>query len=166
MSSRVLNCDGKWQTDVWRVDRDGNDAADRGPRLLPLASWLAGEPESERGVWLAPADDPSALVAHFARVRLVAVDFPTFADGRGYSIATLLRQRGYRGELRAIGDVLVDQLFMLKRVGFTSFALRVDQDEVAAVAALKTYSDVYQAASDDSLPYFRRRGLQSVSTVT
>ena len=119
MSARVLHCDGKWQTDAWRVARDGHDAPHGGPRLLPLASWLAGDPGSEHGVWLAPADDPSALVAHFARVRLVAVDFPTFTDGRGYSIATLLRRLGYRGELRAIGDVLVDQLFMLKRVGFT-----------------------------------------------
>ena len=166
MSARVLHCDGTWQTDAWRVARDGHDAPHGGPQLLPLASWLARGPGSEHGVWLAPADDPSALLAHFARVRLIAVDFPTFTDGRGYSIATLLRQQGYRGELRAIGDVLVDQLFMLKRVGFTSFALRADQDEVAAVAALQTYSDVYQAASDDALPYFRRRGLQPARTGT
>jgi uncharacterized protein (DUF934 family) len=161
----VLHCDGKWQADAWHVARDENDMSVAGPQLLPLASWLAGDPGSEHGVWLAPADDPSALVAHFTRVRLIAVDFPTFTDGRGHSIATRLRQLGYRAELRAIGDVLVDQLFMLKRVGFSSFALRVDQDEVTAVAALQTYSDVYQAASDDLLPYFRRRGLQPVSTV-
>jgi uncharacterized protein (DUF934 family) len=166
MSSRVLHSDGKWQADAWRVVRDEHDATDGHPRLLPLPSWLEGDPESERGVWLAPTDDPSALMVHFARLQLVAVDFPTFTDGRGYSIATLLRRLGYRGEMRAIGDVLVDQLFMLKRVGFTSFALRVDQDDAAAVAALQTYSDVYQAASDHALPYFRRRCPAPVGATT
>jgi len=162
----VLHCDGTWQTDAWRVARDEHDAADGGLRLLPLAPWLTTDPAAEHGVWLAPADDPSPLLPHFARVRLIAVDFPTFTDGRGYSIATLLRQLGYRGELRAIGDVLVDQLFMLKRVGFTSLALRIDEDEAAAVAALQAYSDVYQAASDHALPYFRRRGPANVSAAT
>ena len=78
--------------------------------------------------WRRP-DDPAALVPHLDAVPLVAIDFPVFNDGRGYSTAAVLRSRyRYRGDLRAIGDVLIDQLFFLRRVGFTSFPLRADQD--------------------------------------
>ena len=80
------------------------------------------------------------------------------ADGRGYSIAALLRTRlNYRGELRATGEVLVDQVFMLRRVGFDSFALRADQAEADARTALRRYSAVYQAAADVAVPAFKRR---------
>ncbi len=90
-------------------------------------------------------------------VPLIAIDFPVFNDGRGYSTAAVLRSRyQYRGDLRAIGDVLIDQLFFLRRVGFTSFLLRADQDHLKAVAKLRTFSDAYQGAADDPLPAFRR----------
>jgi uncharacterized protein (DUF934 family) len=157
MTARVLCSDGGWQSNVWRVIRDGSDALDESACVLPLTVWLAGDPGPTRGVWLAPTDDPMALAPYLAQVPLIAVDFLKFTDGRGYSIASLLRRLGYRGELRAIGEVLIDQLFMLSRVGFSSFELRVGQDEAVAVAALRTYSDAYQAADDQALPYFRRR---------
>ena len=166
MTARVLRCDGSSHVDAWCVVRAGSDAPDAQAPVLPLADWLAADPTADRGVWLAPTDDPGALAPHLARVPLIAVDFPKFSDGRGYSIATLLRRLGFRGELRAIGDVLVDQLFMLRRVGFTSFALRPDQDAAAAAAALRTYSEVYQAASDQPLPYFRRRTLAPASAAS
>ena len=91
------------------------------------------------------------------RLELVAIDFPKLTDGRGYSTATLVRTRlQYRGDLRAIGEVLVDQVFMLRRVGFSSLALRGDQPIEVARAALKSYSNVYQNAADGSRPAFRR----------
>ena len=103
-------------------------------------------------------DDPQALAADLERIPLVAIQFARFNDGRGYSIARLLRQRyGYRGELRAIGDVLRDQLFYMKRVGFDAFALRADQDVDAALHAFADFSETYQAAVDQPLPLFRRR---------
>ena len=163
----VLTRDGPWTTDKWRVLRDAvefdaglpprSGEAEAEPILLPLTLYLAQSQPAAHGVWLSPTDDPIALVPHLQSVPLVAIDFPVFNDGRGYSTAAVLRSRHrYRGDLRAIGDVLIDQLFFLRRVGFSSFALRADQDRDRAVKALSTFSDVYQSAADQPLPAFRR----------
>jgi uncharacterized protein (DUF934 family) len=132
--------------------------------LIPLALWLE-QPQERRdavrgsfGVVLQGSDDPAALAADFERIPVVAIQFARFNDGRGYSIARLLRQRyGYRGELRAIGDVLRDQLFYMKRVGFDAFELRADQDVETALHAFGDFSETYQAAVDQPIPLFRRR---------
>jgi uncharacterized protein (DUF934 family) len=93
---------------------------------------------------------------------LIAVNFPQFTDGRGYSIARLLRERySWRGELRAIGDVLRDQLFYLARCGFDAFMLREGQDAQAALAAFNDFSEGYQASVERPQPLFRRRGIVS-----
>jgi uncharacterized protein (DUF934 family) len=124
---------------------------------MQAATRTASEGTAPKGVTLSPTDDPAQLTPYFHQLAVICVEFPEFTDGRGYSIAAVVRKLGFAGDLRAIGDVLVDQVFMLKRVGFTSFALRADQDAVAAAAALVTYSDAYQGAADQTLPYFRRR---------
>jgi uncharacterized protein (DUF934 family) len=147
---------------AWVLESPGAGpvAGPREGRLLPLAAWQAADPAARAGagLWLAPADDPRPLAGQLDDVPIVAVDFPTFKDGRGYSIAALLRSRlRYAGDLRAVGDVLIDQLHYLKRVGFTSFALRADQKVADAVAALRTFSEAYQGAADGALPLFRRR---------
>ncbi|MDF1762419.1 MAG: DUF934 domain-containing protein [Oleibacter sp.] len=91
----------------------------------------------------------------FARI---CIDFPKFSDGRGYSAARLLRERyGFNGELRAVGDVLIDQLFFMKRCGFDTFALRDDQVLEDALAAFSTFSVSYQNDVLDQKPLFRRR---------
>lgn len=154
--TRVLTRDGVSTDDHWPVLPAEAATDDTEPALLPLDAYLAQAQPVAHGVWLAPSDDPSTLDPHLPSVPLIAVQFPKFADGRGYSIAARLRRRGYRGDLRAIGEILVDQLFMLKRVGFTSFALRGDQSADDARAALHRYSDAYQAAYDVDLPAFRR----------
>jgi uncharacterized protein (DUF934 family) len=153
----VLTRDGVFTDDHWPVLGADADAPESDAVLLPLAGYLAQPQPAAHGVWLAPTDDPATLAPHLASVPLVAVQFPKFADGRGYSIAHQLRRLGYAGDLRAIGAVLVDQLFMLRRVGFTSFELRADLSTEAARAALARYSDTYQAAADGALPAFRRR---------
>ncbi|MFN9388733.1 MAG: DUF934 domain-containing protein [Betaproteobacteria bacterium] len=132
-----------------------------GPVLVPLAHWLAGaetlQGRRDTGVWLAPDDDPLALAPWIDGLAVVAVDFPKFTDGRGYSSAYLLRNRlGYRGELRAIGDVLPDQLAYLKRVGFDAFALRPDKKPAQALAAMGAFSEAYQGSTDQPRPVFRR----------
>lgn len=110
---------------------------------------------------LAPSDDPATIADELPHLSLVAVDFPSFTDGRGYSIARLLRDRHhYEGELRAVGDILRDQLFLLSRVGFNTFALRDDQDVGAALSAFADFSEVYQAAWDRG-PLFGRRFAQA-----
>lgn len=143
-----------------RLRADGQRAAGA---LVPLPLWLASRDALSQigtplGVRLEPHDDPRELVPDLARIELIAVNFPRFSDGRGYSIARILRGRhGFRGELRAVGDVLIDQLYYLQRVGFDAFALRDDQDPAAAAAALQAFSVAYQGASDEPRPLFRRR---------
>jgi uncharacterized protein (DUF934 family) len=115
-------------------------------------------PEPGEVLRLEPGDDPAGVADRLATAARVEVNFPAFADGRGYSIARLLRERyGYQGELRAVGDVLRDQIFYLSRVGFDAFLLREDQDAEEALAALHDFSEVYQASVERPQPLFRRR---------
>lgn len=140
-----------------RIDHDprplltDEDTADsRQPAIVSLGRWLqwraAGvHAHPDTGVLLQPDDDFETLLPDLPRLRLIAVNFPVFTDGRGYSTARLLRERhGYRGELRALGDVLRDQLYFLRRCGFDAFALRAGQDAVAALRAFDDYSVSYQ----------------------
>lgn len=153
--------------DGWQIIRlaEGESADSvalpAGDIVVPLAVWqgrqadLAGR---KVGVWLDGTADPAVIAGDFERLALIAIDFPKFVDGRGYSSASLLRSRyGYLGELRAIGDVFKDQLFYLKRVGFDAFAVRADKNIEDALSALTTFSQVYQASVDQPLPLFRRR---------
>jgi len=110
------------------------------------------------GVWLEAGEGAEALAADLADLALIGIDFPKFTDGRGYSSARLLRERfGYQGEIRAIGDVLHDQLFYMKRCGIDAFAVRADKDIEAALAGLNVFSETYQTAVDQPQPLFRRR---------
>jgi uncharacterized protein (DUF934 family) len=160
---KVLFADGTCADSGWRIVRDEAAAAQPGD-VLPLARYRTLAVRAGLAVWLAPTDEPADVAEFLPQLPLVAIDFPTFKDGRGYSIAATLRTRfAYAGELRAIGDVLIDQLFYLKRVGFSSFALRADQDPQAAAAALGTFSQTYAGAVDEPLPHFRRRAFSGVT---
>lgn len=111
-----------------------------------------------KGVQLKPDQSPELLGDHVRQLDLIAIDFPAFADGRGYSHAWLLRNRlGYTGELRATGDVFKDNLYYLSRCGFDSFAVRADKDISLALRGLDDFSENYQASTDQPLPLFRRR---------
>lgn len=134
--------------------------------LVPLAVWQARKWDLVQrqwsqghllGVWLGPQDSPAEIAAHFADLDVIAVHFPLAGDGRGYSIATLLRRRyGYRGELRAIGAVERDYLHFLQRVGFDAFDVAEPEH---ALASLSDFSEAYQPAADRPLPLFRRADL-------
>lgn len=134
-----------------------------GPVLLPLPVWqaqresLAGR--AQLGLWLEPADDLASITDDLAQFEVIAIHFPKFADGRGYSLARLLRERyAYTGEIRAVGDVLHDQLYFLARVGFDAFALRGEKNvQLALDGAFKTFTTPYQHAVDVKEPLFRRR---------
>jgi uncharacterized protein (DUF934 family) len=137
------------------------------PLIFPLSVWLARRDEilarqQDVGIWLDAGEGPEAIandLAQFAaRFAVIAVNFPKFTDGRSYSSARLLRERyGYNGEIRAIGDVLQDQLFFMKRCGIDAYDIRADKDIEAALAGLHTFSDAYQAAVDQPRPLFLRR---------
>lgn len=129
--------------------------------IVPLAVWLAQRDtlinRDEIGVWLASDECVGSLKDDVAKFAVIAVEFPKFGDGRGYSIAYLLRERlGFGGELRAIGDVLRDQMFYMQRVGFNAFMPRADRDINDALKSLDDFSDVYQVSADQKLPLFRR----------
>ena len=156
------------ENDTWQVFglaplEDVSAPLPGGPVLVPLAYWKQhreallsrGAPV---GVWLAPEDDPAELAADAAQLPLVAVHFPKYGEGRGYSTAVLLRTRmGYKGELRAFGDIGRDHLFHLARVGFDAFKLAPHRDPEAALAAFSEFTVRYQGSVDDPRPLFRRR---------
>lgn len=152
-------------TDNWRL-LDAGASIDAvpvaGAVIVPLALWrehrdfLAAR--GELGVWLEPSDDPGVLAGDLAQLPLVAVRFPKFSDGRGYSIGRLLRDRyGFRGELRAIGDVGRDHLLGMERCGFDAFALRDGENAEGAFAAFGELTDAYQGTVPEPRPLFRRR---------
>ncbi len=146
-------------------------AVPAGKTIVPLAVWLAQratlQQRADIGVWIASHERPEVLKDDVAKLPVIAVDFPKFSDGRGYSIAYNLRARlGYAGELRAIGDVLRDQMFYMQRVGFNAFATREDRNIHDALKSLFDFSDAYQASLDQKMPLFKRqvRGVQSQDT--
>lgn len=154
---------------VVRASEDGTlpsaDALPKGRVLVPFALWktsrdalIAARSTAELGVWLAPDDEPGELAGDFDKISLIGVDFPVFRDGRGYSTARLLRERyGWSGELRAIGDVLRDQLNFMYRCGFDAYAVRADKDIHDALRAFDEFSVKYQGSFETPQPLFRRR---------
>jgi uncharacterized protein (DUF934 family) len=145
------------QADTWTLVREPGDPLPAGPLILPLACWIA-QPSHEHGLWLGPDDDVEPLRPRLATVPLIAIDFPSFRDGRGYSQAYLLRTRlGWAGELRAIGDVLRDQLGHMRQCGFDSFAVREDKSVEDALKGLVGLSVLYGRSVIEPRPLFRRR---------
>ena len=147
--------------DHWQAVGDEEELPS-GAVIVSLARWrherasllARGEP---LGVRLPNTVDVVEMVADLPRLELVALEFPKFSDGRALSQARLLRERyGYRGEIRAMGDVLRDQLFFMTRCGFDAFEPRADQDLKEVLAAFSDFSTSYQPAADQPLPLYRR----------
>ena len=154
--------------DSWRLLELGADRAlpevpAAGDVIVPVAVWQARRDAmlarpGARGVWLDSSEAPETIAGDLEHFALVAVNFPKFGDGRGFSTARLLRERyRFAGELRAIGDVLRDQLLFLEQCGFDAFALRDDQDAEDALCAFDDFSEAYQASATQPVPLFRRR---------
>ena len=150
--------DDRWQT----LAADATEIP-AGPVIVALALWKARRDEliarsAPAGVWLAPDQEPAEIAGDLEYLSIVAVHFPKWGDGRGYSTATLLRRRfGWRGELRAFGELGRDHVFNLARVGFDSIRLGERHDPHGALAAFNDFSLRYQGAVDDPEPLFRKR---------
>ncbi|HZQ61359.1 MAG TPA: DUF934 domain-containing protein [Casimicrobiaceae bacterium] len=130
--------------------------------IVPLPLWLEHRAaliaRGDVGVWLAPTDDPARLAEDIDRLALIAIEFPKFGDGRGFSTARLLRERyGYRGELRAIGDVFRDQFFFMRECGFDAFAVRADLDPEKELAGFRVFDRTYAHSARTARPWFRER---------
>jgi uncharacterized protein (DUF934 family) len=115
------------------------------------------EQSNAASVRIESGDDVRLLIPVLDRVRLVEIDFPRFRDGRGYSSARILREAGYTGEIKAVGDVLLDQLLFMRRCGFDSFAPNHPIDPAAAERAFNAYPEVYQKAADSRVPVWTLR---------
>ncbi len=102
-------------------------------------------------------EDARLLLPLLDRLALIEVDFPVFGDGRGYSAAQILRENGYTGELRASGDVLVDQIAYMRRCGFDAFAPDAPIDPKVMDEAMNRYENVYQGTTDKRQPIWKHR---------
>lgn len=142
--------------DPWVLVRDEEGEMPAGSLILPLNRWLLNP--AQHAVWLGPDDEVERLKPWFETLPLIALDFPSFRDGRGYSQAYLLRTRmGWTGELRAVGDVLRDQLSHMRQCGFDSFAVREDKSAEDALKGLAGMSVLYGRSVIEPRPLFRRR---------
>jgi uncharacterized protein (DUF934 family) len=142
---------------------DGTLALPNGPVLVSLNTWQSFRDtllahDHAKGVQLKPDEFAESIAADLSHLDMIAVEFPAFADGRGYSTAYTLRSRlGFTGELRAVGDVFKDTLFYQQRCGFNAFVVRADKDIEDALRGLDTFTTPYQGTANAPAPLFRRR---------
>lgn len=145
----------------------GTEIPTTGNIVLPLSVYASKKDAlvslmdtGSAGIWLdthEKIEDLITAVGDVNKLPIIAVHVERFADGRIFSLGTLLRTRyGFKNELRAFGDVLRDQLFFLKRSGFTSFQIRADRSATDAIASLNDFSAPYQGAVDEPRPVFQR----------
>lgn len=150
--------DNQWQ----RLEGEALEAElPSGKIIVPLAYWQANRDallsRGDVAVWLAPGEEPKDLEDDLGALPLVAIHFPAFKDGRGYSYARELRTRyNFKGEVRATGDVLRDQLFYMTRCGFNAFEVREDRSIEEALQGLKDFSVTYQGDVNEPRPLYRR----------
>jgi uncharacterized protein (DUF934 family) len=167
MATLIKNA--KTAADNWQRLDAGADGSQpeipaAGDILVSLALWQAAAGKllargaGRLGVWLDSDEDPAQIADSLEALSLIAVNFPQFTDGRGYSTARLLRERyGWKGELRAIGDIQRDQLFYLSRCGFDAFLLNDGADAETALSAFGDFTEAYQTSVERPQPLFRRR---------
>ncbi len=151
----VLSTTGDTQLNTFkRINDEGVLPA--GDVLLTLAQIdRLGEITGQKGLLLTEVDSPETVKLPLSQLDLIEIHFPAFADGRGYSFATLLRRQGYQGELRASGDVFKDVLFYLKRVGFDSFILKQGKNLDEAKSGLQDFTSSYQASTAESTAHYQ-----------
>lgn len=155
--------DGLVADNSWKIVAADTDGLPAGDILVPVAYWQANhqqlaELSGNVGIWIDSHEVIEEFSSSIAVLPVIAINFPKFADGRGFSTARLLRERyGYIGEIRAIGQFIRDQLFMMQRCGFNAFQFDSEIDLAAASKSLSDFSDSYQVAADQPEPLFKRQ---------
>ena len=156
--------DGQLAQDNWRTLSDDDSVIGNGPIIISFERWRDAREALKRhngplGLRMKSDQPPTLIADDLARFDLIALEFPTLQDGRAFSYARLLRERhGFKGEIRAVGDVYKDQLYFMQRCGFSSFELPAGRDPEDAMKALKSFSVVYAPAADGTTPAYKRRG--------
>lgn len=151
--------------DVFTVVRIEEKVPTEGKVLIPLDLWQAERDyflprakAGDLGVWLTPNCNPEALKDDVVNLQIIGFEFPEFKFGQGYSGAVLLRNRyGFKGDIRAFGDIWRDQLFYLARCGFTQFDLKAGKSLEEAIEGFNDFTTPYQTSADGVLPIFSRR---------
>jgi uncharacterized protein (DUF934 family) len=160
--------DGAIVENTWTlIAKPEGDAAEvalpAGQVIVPLSVWIAQKAQLQArkdvGVWLDSDETADAIGEEANNLPVIGVNFPGFMDGRAFSTARLLRERyGFKGELRALGNFIRDQLCYLRRCGVNAFAFaNPEADLEVAVKSLNDFNEYYQASVDQPLPLFRRR---------
>lgn len=160
--------DGIIENDAWTFLKEstGPEVLDALPGknlIVPFSFWQESQTEIASfdgaiGIWLDSSQVANELNLPVELFPVIALNFPVFSDGRSYSNARQLRQElNFKGELRAIGDVLRDQLYYMSQCGFNAFCLRHDQDPADCLTALSDFETNYQATVTQPTPLFRRR---------
>ena len=142
--------------DQW-LPADADSSVTSASQVCSLEQWLELEEKSGSAVQLEPANAPAPLFDFLSQIELIAINFPVFTDGRGFSYGRELRERGYRGELRATGHFIRDQMTYLSRCGFDAFQMADESQLEESLASLSDFTESYQAAVDQPQPLFRRR---------
>jgi uncharacterized protein (DUF934 family) len=163
--------DGRLVDDPYLSITDEAEIPGQGPVIVSLTHW---QKDSDRlrsrgepfGVRLGSDEHPEAIADQVNQFAVIALEFPVFRDGRAYSYARLIRERyGFDGELRAVGDVLLEQLHYMDRVGFNAFEFDSDEPEKAFKIASQDFSVWYQPSGDDRPTAVQlRRGLKPPSS--
>ncbi len=141
--------------DPWLFVQDEEPLPEAGAVIVTLARWQANRDQlaarpTPLGLRLKSDQPPSLIAADVERFDVIALEFPKFTNGRAFSSARLLRERyGFRGELRAVGNVLRDQLAFMRRCGFDSYEIPPQVDAAAWLSSLGGISVVYQPATDE-----------------
>ena len=149
--------------DSWTALAEDALSLPDGDLLLSYAQWqtFSDQIEAHRGsigVVIEGNAEIEDIIEPLLNLPLIAINFPKFADGRGFSLASLLRDRyNYRGEIRAVGGFIRDQLYLLSRCGFNAFKFTEDIDLSEAAKSLEDFSETYQVSADQKNPLFRRR---------
>jgi uncharacterized protein (DUF934 family) len=142
---------------------EGADVAVSMTRFKAERDALLARNSGRLGVVIAAGEAVEEIAANAERFSLVLVQFPAFRDGRGFTTARLLRERyGYKGELRASGDVLEDQVFFMLRCGFDAFELIAADPEAAFARASRTFTEAYQYTGDAFVPAHRKRARRKI----
>lgn len=159
--------DGRLSADRWHRYDDGAPLQPDIPAIVSLDRFRAEREtllraEADLGVRLEPGEHPEAIAADLDRIAVVALNFPSFTDGRAYSYARMLRERyAYKGEIRAVGNVLRDQYLFMARAGFDAFEVKDGETAEKWLAATRAITHAYQPATDDRRPVWQLRAART-----
>lgn len=149
--------------DTWLDVSDKQDIPEQGDIIVSLERWLSNTDalrsrQSKLGLRLKNDQSPAQVAEDLDAFGLIALEFPKYTDGRAYSAARLLRDRyGFSGEIRATGDVLIDQFGMMQRCGFNTFEIAGAVDTQAWRQASESISEHYQPAADGVAAIWAKR---------